>query len=944
MAYSDVRQRVFRIPGSIVLSVGLSWDFVGADPVDLDLSAVCFTKEGRFLDVVFFNHLFPEGTDEATLRAHFMVDPHLLPYLFLSGDSTVGGEEENQLPGLALAARRRQRQLSRRAEGHHQQHSGNGGGLATRDYTNAGSNIFNRLYEEEQLADVQMAVDEAMGYDIADDEAGEGREGGNDEADGEGSRRRRRRHWQHRELSDEVLTFVMAKIPRETDAIFLTVSSYSGQDFTLLSRAKLVLYNESTNERVGVMDLRSSTENGTANLAAMLVRVPDSKEDSSNHHHHNSINDDGGFTSAGGEWDLRELNVRTFGYTFVDLLPLVFDVLGVPANSRMDALQNLPDYSLSKVKSELAAWTLSDVRFGVGWSGEHDVDAFLVLLDEDNNYVDHLYPKNGKLRSMARDLARHSGDALCGSSATGDEEFIDLFTYRVPENVGSIVIGANWMESFGPARHTCHSIFDVPDLYLRLQNRTMMNPYSTELDRWPVYREAHDPKVQKQLPTTYTDASTQKTQPVRTVVLGALLKTGTQPFDALFPNRRRLDQYFYKHGRSAAPHTTAAASSVDGRGPSRGTSVTSRANVSEFEAGRDEAVPLFQLVPIHQYVPVDPREGFSRVIPYLQCMMAYAMTVERDTIAAARRRAAAEDVQREHTQHVDDADSDNHNGDTAVNTAGSTSESRFVLNRGNNMVGWAPTTGRTVRRSAHAEATLEALQERAEDDQVAAGALRDRYGRMWREMQHYDNRTDLFAIAVQFLEVVEVHPQMPSRFQCHGEVWVFGQTNSVVSVNGSVSAFDNTPYRSPALLDRTKLVWSDTSSAKSTAGCGYFVVHKYDRLRVMLFETASIGVADLDLMSMEALWAGEDRHDGSLSDRFNTVECNVRLDGGADIGTTAYSGELRLRVSRVPVNAAMKRLQRQADKVNEKRERVRESQRHSDERHYNSTYNSCATM
>lgn len=934
MAFSDVRQKVFRIPSSVVLSVGLSWDFVGAEPVDLDLSAVCFTKEGRFLDVVFFNHLFPEGTDEAALRAHYLVDPHLLPYMFLSGDSTVGGEEENQLPGLALAARRRQRQLRRRAGGHHL-----GGGLATRDYTNAASNIFNRLYEEEQLADAQQTADEVAGYDGAVDDEEEGEEG-------RGGHRRRRQ--QHRELSDEVLTFVMAKIPSEADAIFLTVSSYTGQDFTLLSRVKLVLYNESTNERVGVMDLRSATENGTANLAAMLVRVPDSDDNS----HHLRSGADGGLApaGAGGEWDLRELNVRTFGYTFVDILPLVMDVLGVPASHRMDVLQNLPDYSLSKIKSEMASWTLSDVRFGVGWSGEHDVDAFLVLLDENNNYVDHLYPKSGKLRSMVRDMAQHSGDALSGSAAAGDEEFIDLLTYRVPANVGSIVIGANWMESFGSSRRTCASIFDVPDLYLRLQNRTVMNPYSMELDRWPVYREAHDPQTRQQLPTTYKDAS-KKSQPVRTVVLGALIKTGMQSFDALFPNRRRIDQHFHKHGRidnNNNNSTTAGGGgpSLDGRAQSRGTSVTSRAGVSEFEAGRDDEVPCFQLVPIHQYVPVDPREGFSRVIPYLQCMMAYAMTVERDTITAARRRAAAESVNRDGQHEEAEAVADNNNVDGTVNTAvgSSAAETRFILNRGNNVVGWAPTTGRTIRRSAHAEATIEAAQDRAADEAAAAEALRDRYGRMWREMQHYDHRTDLYAIAVQFLEVVEVHPQMPNRFHCHGEAWVFGQTNCVVPVHGSVSVFDNKPYRSPALVDRTKLVWSDAGSTGGPASCGYFVVHKYDRLRVMLFESASIGVADLDLMSMDALWEGEDQRSGSLADRFNTVECNVRLDGGADVGTAVYSGEIRLRVSRVPVHAAMKRLQRQADRENEKRERAQASQRRHDERHYNSTYQPCTIM
>lgn len=922
MSYSDVRQKVFRVPSSIVLSVGLCWDFAGADPVDLDLSAVCFTKEGRFLDVVFFNHLFPEGTDEAALRAQYMVDPALLPYMFLSGDSTVGGEEENQLPGLALAARRRHQQLRRKAGALHS--TTHGGMLGTRDYSGAAANVFNRLYEEEQLADVQRAADRAIGYADGSD----GDEGG--QSGSRGGHRRR----PHRELADEVLTFVMDKIPAEADVIFISVSSYTGQDFTVLSRAKLVLYNESTNERVGVMDLRLTTENGTANLAAMLIRVPAAPCEG---------NADGGAAVSTGEWDLRELNVRTFGYTFVDVLPLMLDVLGVPQQSRLDVLQNLPDYSLSKVKSEIASWTLSDVRFGVGWRGEHDVDAFLVFLDEANNYIDHLYPKNGKLRSMARDVARHSGDALCGSTAAGDEEFIDLLTYRVPDNVGSIVIGATWMESFGGGKHACKSIFDVPDLYLRLQNRTVMNPYSMEVDRWPVHRESRDPKVKRHLPTAYTDLE-HREQPVRALVLGALMKTGTQPFDTLFPNGRRIDQHFHKHRR---------APSADGAGHSRDTSVTSRGAggaVSEYEAEGEDEVPLFQLVPIHQYIPVDPREGFSRVIPYLQCMMAYAATMERDTMAAARRRLAEADAARQGQAGGNGTASYaavESSGMSPMNVSAGTADTRLVLNREHNMVGWNPATGASVRRAAAGEGTVAAARDRAASDREAAAPLRDRYGRVWTEMKHYDNRTDLFAIAVQFLEVVEVQPQMPDRFQCHGEAWVFGQTNCIVPVRGSVSVFDNKPFRSAALVDREKLAWAD---GQNNGNCGFFLVRKYDRLRVMLFETASIGVADLDLLLMDALWAGEDSHrHGSLADRFNPVECNVRLDGGTredETGeaATLYSGEVRLRVSRVPVGAAMQRLQRQADRTNAQRGHVQQSQQRQDERYHNRHYKPCAIM
>ncbi|GET91264.1 hypothetical protein, conserved [Leishmania tarentolae] len=927
MTYADVRQKVFRVPGSIVLSVGLSWNFMGINPIDLDLSAVCVTKEGRFLDVVFFNHLFPEGTDEAALRAHYMVDPAQLPYMFLNGDSTVGSEEENQLAGLELAARRRHPRLRRRV--HHQAGSC-GGMLGTHGYTDAAVNVFNRLYEEEELADVQRAVDEANGYD--EDDVG-------DEV-GVGQRPLRRRRRRHRELADEMLTFVMSEIPREADAIFITVSSYTGQDFTVLSRAKLVIYNESTNERVGVLDLRRTTGNGTANLAAMLIRAPPSQEDEVSGVDWSSLQ--GG--AAAQEWDLRELNIRTFGYSFVDTMPLMMEVLGVSRRSIPDVLQNVPDYALSKVKAEIASWTLSDVRFGVGWSGEHDIDAFLVFLDEDHNYVDHLYPKNGKLRSLARDAARHSGDALCGSAADGDEEFIDLLTYRVPENVCSIVVGATWMESFGPQKGTCKSIFDVPDLYLRLQNRTVMNPHSMEVDRWPLNREAHDRKVTKQLPTSYRDTE-DKEQPVRTVVLGALMKTGTQPFESLFPNGRRIDQHFHKHDRSL---------SISGAHQSCNISVTSHADdggAAESEcAGRhEEDVPLFQLVPIHQYVPVDPRGGMSRVIPYLQCMMAYAATVERHTIAAARRRVAEAEAARLANATPYSAVE---NSETALQgTAAGMKDRHVVLNCDNNMVGWDPATSASLSRGGRDKTTVttmrkQAAREQAESERAETTALRDRYERMWSKMKEYDNRTDLFAIAVQFLEVVEVQPQMPDRFQCHGEAWVFGQTNCIVPVHGSVSVFDNKPYRSPTLVDRKNLVWADTSIG--SGGCGYFIVHKYDRLRVMLFETASIGVADLDLLSMHALWAGKDnRQDGTLADRFNVVECNVRLDDGTnDTGTggLVYSGEVRLRVSRVPLNAAMKKLQQQVDKTNAQRRHVRAVGEKYDTRYYNEQYKPCSVM
>lgn len=505
MPSADIRQKVFRVPSNIVLSVGLCWDFIGPEPVDLDLSAVCFTKDGQFLDVVFFNHLFPEDTDEEVLRAEYLVDPAQLPYMFLSGDSTIGGEEENQTGGIALAARRRKFPRKMRRGGR----------------PNAAESIFNRLYEEEELADVQRAMDEHYA-------------GGGEQYDEAGELIARA---QHRGLSEEVLTFVMHKIPKDAEVIFLSVTSYTGLDFTTLPLVKLVIYNETTNQRVGSIDLKPATGSGTANLGCMLLRAPPESTNT---------------TADCAFWDLREMNIRTYGYSFVDVIPIMQDVIGIPPHSRLDALRNIPDYSLVKGRQHQLDQPLSDVRFGVGWDGEHDVDAFLVMLDASNNYVDHVYPKQGKLRAAVPDLSRHSGDAMGGTDTNGDEEFVDLLTYRLPPNVRTVLVGATYMESYGKGRSRCHSIYDVPRLYMRLQNRSMEAPYSFELDRWDVHNDATR-RGGPAAPRHYTSPNGPE-EPVRTLLLGVMVKRQSVPFETLFPGGRRIDQVHRRAG-SAAPST-----------------------------------------------------------------------------------------------------------------------------------------------------------------------------------------------------------------------------------------------------------------------------------------------------------------------------------------------------------------------------------------------------
>lgn len=828
---NDIRQKVFRVPTSIVISVGLSWGFIGTRPVDLDLSAVCFTPDGQFLDVVFFNHLFPKGTDEQALRAQYLVDPSALPYMFLSGDSMIGGEEENQMSGMQLAARRKR---------HHKPRRGRESAAA------AAARLFNRLYEEEEVQRVQAALDgcEAQGGLIVDD--------------GEGALVRT---LAPRELSDEVLTFVMDKIPPETGVIFLSVSSYTGQSFAIVPDVRLVIYNETTGERVGSLDLKGPTGNGTASLAAMMLRVP------------RTVSSD-----AEDYWDLRELNVKTYGYSFVDVLPVMLDVLAVPRHSRLDALQNLPDYSLLKSPRvrEARQKPLSDVRFAAGWSGEHDVDVFLVMLDEQNRYVDHIYPKNGKLSSAISHVARHSGDALCGGAAAGgDDEFIDLLTYRIPANVRSVLVGATYMESFGSSRKgQPQSLYDIPNLYLRLQNRTVDDPYSTELDRWVVAQRPSPPqphapkdgdgakKKDKPLPTHYK-ANDGSTQPVRAVLLGVMTKTGMMPAEELFPDGRRLDQHY---GR-------------DDREPS----------VAASEWGLAGDVPRFEFVPIHQHLPVDPRYGFSPVIPFLQCVGAYLW-----------------------------------GAGAPITTAGASSQRRppsaplegndpmVILNTDHASAGWEHANRATIPRAPGGDEVL--------------------YKDLWRVMERDKAMSKQYGIEVQFLEVVQCEPQLPDKFRLHCEAWLYGCPH-VLPRRTPATVQHGRAFKTPFLLNRERLQWEEGPRSAAV-----FVVNKYDRVRVMLYEYATCGFATLELLDMAHLWAEQDGS-GSKA-RYNSGTHEITMEGGGELADC----RIRLRVSRVPLSAAKSKLAREVRHTNNRRERHEEAEKQRADERGNQSYSPCSVI
>ncbi|RNF07315.1 hypothetical protein TraAM80_03450 [Trypanosoma rangeli] len=776
----DMQQKVFRIPSNIAVSTGLRWDFIGADPVDLDLSAVCFTSEGMFLDCVFFNHPFPADTDEDALRSSgVLVDPQQLPYMFVSGDSRIGGEEENQLPGLALAAKRREYQL-RSSSTDSKKNEVQRMGIM--------DELFSRLYEEAELDEVEEVLGE----------------------DHRASRRRKRR-----EFCDESVTFVMHKIPSEVSVIFLVVTSYTGADFTTLPGVKLEVVNETTNERVGEIDLKHSTGDGTASLACMLCRLP-------------LLTDNPAEPQL---WDLRELNVRTFGYTFVDVLPVMLDVLNVEHNSRGDAVKRLPDYPLTKDDFQHTEQPLSDVRFGVGWYGEHDLDAFMVMLDENNDYLDHLHPKQAKLHSVHPHVARHSGDSLNGFGTTGDEEFIDLMMYRMPSEVHTILFGATYVESFGRSAGALKSIFDVPKLYLRLQNRTAERPNSSEVDRWNIHYEAEEEHAWKKgqkankgeegprgsICRTYTGPDG-KMYPVRMVLLGAMIKKGEVPFYAMYP-RGRLDQQQFQQNHA------------DHHG------------LSEPE----ENVPLFEYLPLHEYTPVSTVDFFSSLMPFLYGIARYR-----------------------------------------CNTGGS-----------GTMLGGA-------MHPPHAPSVM---------DEVTSWHFASFPARssplLWEEMKASGSILTYYGLQLQFVEVRNLRPALPHRFKCHGEAWVCG---GMPSGKRPITPHESPPFRTPYLIHRDKTRWNEKSPATSAL----FFVRKFDRIRVLVYEYATLGSVELDLLQFDELWRPTPQPTSQgFKGAFNCVEQWFPLTGGS-----LTDGEIRLRLFRVPDKVVLEVRKRMSAEANKRRRRL----------------------
>lgn len=622
----DLHQHVFRVPDGILLSLGLSWSFVGKCPADLDLAAVSFGKNGRFLDVVFFNHTMAGKSDAEAqlLQQQYDLPVKDLPYMLLSGDSRTGGEAENRVMSwrevtqksptcsfprafstIGNVKRGKNGAQKREAPDGSRCHTSKvkddivrweqeecarraGGGVEPQHMGRRSddpllSHTFSRqereLYREFSAADGRL---QHLLHTHPDSFA-------RSSFDECGQSSLFRRH--PASLSDESILFHIGKIPVETECIFICVTSYTGMDFSQLAEVRLDVFEELPllpseegalkedgvtsphpaataprhRRRLGMFDLKSSTGNGTANLCACLVRVPN---DGGNNDRFPPItptdNRKGetrpppdpsllmarsssadallattlhSFTSPsillgveGSQnplplssrlWDLREVNIRAMGYTFADLLPVMLNILGISSPSHLETLRCVPNYSLRKAPPpsfsllpsagggasffssflpvmapssvrptarekhphgidgntvEHLRRQFADLRFGIGWDGHVDVDAFCIVLDKSNQYLTHFHPKllrvdgtraeispgapkderggEGGMKRWANCPCRHSGDCTTGIGFTGDGESIDLLLHMLPAEAHVLVLGAT-LVSTTPEGKSC---------------------------------------------------------------------------------------------------------------------------------------------------------------------------------------------------------------------------------------------------------------------------------------------------------------------------------------------------------------------------------------------------------------------------------------------------------------------------------------------------------
>ncbi|CCW65525.1 unnamed protein product [Phytomonas sp. EM1] len=299
------------------------------------------------------------------------------------------------------------------------------------------------------------------------------------------------------------------------------------------------------------------------------------------------------------------------------------------------------------------------------------------MLDESCRYVDHIDVREGRRRTRVANLARHSGDPFPGDPFRGDVEFIDLQLSHAPSEVRMILLGAIYVRSHGK-----RSIVHPPNSYLRLQNRTWRRPIAFEVDRWELNPEE--------------ERGNSKTPLACALLLGMLVHTGNTAGEGI---------------------SSGGFPAEEGLSPARTT-------------------PVFEFIPVHQQMPVDPRKSVSGVLPLVQWAAAYLS--RRGRLAGLLRSPAR----------------------TEGETEGEGGET--------------PTRELPVAFDSHGGVDF------------VDGCVSPEVGGFPADWQA--RLTAPFAVELRVVELLSVRPRMPDRFRCHVEAWVYSGGGSALN-RGFKSAF-----------------------------------------------------------------------------------------------------------------------------------------------------------
>ncbi|PWU87001.1 hypothetical protein C4B63_104g80 [Trypanosoma cruzi] len=165
---------------------------------------------------------------------------------------------------------------------------------------------------------------------------------------------------------------------------------------------------------------------------------------------------------------------------------------------------------------------------------------------------------------------------------------------------------------------------------------------------------------------------------------------------------------------------------------------------------------------------------------------------------------------------------------------------------------------------------------------------------IWEDMEASDAILKFYALQVQFIEVRNLQPTLPNRFKCHGEAWVCG-TDPMGK--RPMTSYDTLPFCTPYLIHRDNTRWDERSPAASAV----FFVRKCDRIRVVIYEYATFGAVEIDLMQFGELWRPDPLPaKNGFKGAFNCLERWFPLTGG-----TLTDGEVCLRLFRVPEKVAL---------------------------------------